>query len=332
MLDVKFYEVFDEEKVWLQRLLPINVKADFEKKTIQESSDRSIPAKLICIRTQSVIPLDWLKHIDGVLSRSQGYDHLIPLVQESAHKIKCGYLGSYCAKAVAEHAVVCMQMLLRKMKLQIKNFQTFDREGITGIQLADKKVLVVGVGNIGREIVRIVRNLGMNVKGVDVVQRMTSLKYESLSKGIRWADVIFCALPLTDQTKGLLNYQRLQSVGKGKYLINISRGEITPTYDLRNMLDDGILDGLSLDVYEQESEIAEYLRNPRQRKVKERIKIILELMNRDNVIFTPHNAFNTKEALQDKCHSTIEEMCRFIKVKKFRYPVRLFDPQLRSKY
>lgn len=322
MLDVKFYEVFEEEKALLQKLLPLHIKARFEQKTIQESSDKTPPAKLICIRTQSIIPPDWLKHINGVLSRSQGHDHLIPLVKASLSKVKGGYLGCYCAKAVAEHAVLSMQMLFRKMKIQIKNFDSFYREGLTGIQSKGKKALVIGVGNIGEEIVRDVKRLGMEVKGVDIVRRAKSLKYTFLSKGIQWADVIFCALPLTDQTKGLLNYKIWKSAGEDKYLINISRGEITPTADLRKMLDEGILAGLSLDVYEHESEIAGYLRNRKHRKISQNIQPMLDLKNRDNVIFTPHNAFNTEEALREKCRLTVEEIVRFIKTDRFRRQVQ----------
>lgn len=321
MPDVKFYEVFGEEKKWFQRLLPSYIKSRFEQKTIQESSDRIPPAQLICIRTQSIIPPDWLPSINGVLSRSQGYDHLISVVKASSSKVKCGYLDCYCASAVAEHAVLSMQMLFRKMKRQIKNFDSFYREGITGIQPKGKKALVIGVGSIGKEIVREVKRLGMEVKGVDVIRQVRFLEYVSLSKGIQWADVIFCALPLTDQTKGLLNHKIWKSAGKDKYLINISRGEITPIADLRKLLDERMLAGLSLDVYERESEIAGYLRNPRQRKVHEHVRAMLDLKNRDNVIFTPHNAFNTEEALKEKCRLTVEAVVRFIKTNQFRQQV-----------
>jgi D-lactate dehydrogenase len=317
MFDVKFYEVFREEKELLKFFLPANISAAFESTTIQESGNKNPPAKLICTRTQSKLPQHWFSNIDGVLTRSQGYDHLMGV----PNIVKCGYLGCYCALAVAEHAVITMQMLVRKMKLQMRHFHSFHREEMTGKQIKGLRALVVGVGNIGSEIVHEAKKLGMEVKGVDSIKRMKNLKYISLNKGLSWANVIFCALPLTEQTRGLLNYGTLKKSGKEKYLINISRGEITPTVDLRKMLDQNILAGVSLDVYEQESHMAEILRRGMEIGKNSPIREILNLKDRDNVIFTPHNAFNTHEALNEKCRLTVEEVMRFLNKKQFRWKV-----------
>ncbi len=317
MVDVKFYEVFAEEKELLKQYLPLKISASFESQTIQESGNKNCPAKLICTRTQSVIPQNWLTNIDGVLTRSQGYDHLMSF----SNTVKCGYLGCYCAPAVAEHAVITMQMLVRKVKLQMRHFHSFHREEMTGRQLKGMRALVIGVGNIGSEIVADTKKIGMEVKGVDLIKKMRNLDYVSLNKGLAWAEVIFCALPLTEETRGLLNYETLKKSGKEKYLINISRGEITPTADLRKLLDQNILAGVSLDVYEQESHMAGILRRGIEIGKNSPIRDILNLKDRDNVIFTPHNAFNTHEALKEKCRLTAEEVKRFLSKKQFRWKV-----------
>lgn len=318
MLDIKFYEVFEEEKARLKKFLPRRIKSAFTHHTIQESGDKFPPAKLICIRTQSQIPSKWLSKIDGILSRSQGYDHLTAAAEQ--HRISCGHLGCYCAKAVADHAVLTMHMLLRKMKQQMWQFHSFNREDLTGAEVSGKKISVIGVGNIGKEIVKSVKRLNVKAKGVDIVKRMKTLDYVSLQQGLRWADVIFCTLPLTEKTRGLLNYKMIKRSGRGKYLINVSRGEITPSADLIRMLNEKSLSGLSLDAYEHEAEIAEYLRHPKK-KVSKNVRDILDLKDRDNVIFTPHNAFNTQEALEEKCRLTACEAVKFLKHGRFTWKV-----------
>lgn len=83
---VIFYEIFKEEEEMLKQSLPANVKAAFTSQTIQESQDKTPPAKLISVRTQSQIPLEWADQIEGILTRSQGYDHLLEYLKHCGKK------------------------------------------------------------------------------------------------------------------------------------------------------------------------------------------------------------------------------------------------------
>ena len=314
--EVVFYEVFDEEQTALKKFLHKMLKAKFFKQTIQESKFAPPLAPVISIRTQSRIPSGWLGNIKAVLTRSQGYDHL----QSIKDQVACGYLANYSARAVAEHAIMTMMVLQRRLKRQIIHFKKFNRDSLTGSECKDKNALILGVGAIGSEIVRLARALKMNVHGVDLVQKDKKLKYVSLKEGVMWADVIFCALPLTTKTNRLLNYTLLKRVNHGTILINISRGEISPLPDVKRLLDQDILGGLSLDVYPQESFLAAYLRGAKT-KISADIKIVLNLKDRDNVLFTPHNAFNTQEALKQKAFLSVEAVKQFLKNKKFPHIV-----------
>jgi D-lactate dehydrogenase len=155
----------------------------------------------------------------------------------------------------------------------------------------------------------------MNIKGFDPVKRSKTIKYISLEKGLAWADIIFCAADLNESSRGMLNYDTLSYAKKGAILANVSRGEITPLKDLKRLLAQKILGGIGLDVFPSEGKIADYLRG--SGKSDENTKIILELKNNDNVIFTPHNAFNTKEALERKSKQTIEALNYYLKHKRF---------------
>jgi len=315
-MDIMFYEVFVEEEVALKRHLPKDLDAGFTSKTVQAENHEAPPAPFISIRTQSNIPQAWAENLSGILTRSTGYDHLSAYRQQSGKDIACGYLPTYCSRSVGEHVLLLILALLKGLRKQLRQFEAFNRDGLTGGECLGRNLLVVGVGNIGEQVVRLAKGVGMQVKGIDLVKRMESLDYVSLEEGIRFADVIVCALPLTAQTQGMLGYESLKHARKGSLLVNVSRGEVTPAKDLKRLLDEGILGGLGLDVYEDENILAEHLRasntgrNPNN-------EAILSMKDHDNVLFTPHNAFNTHEALDRKAQQSSEAVVRFLKDRSF---------------
>ncbi len=320
MLDVYFYEAFEEEEQALKSYLPDTVSAGFSWKTIQEKGDNDPPAKVISIRTQSQIPIKWASQLSGILSRSTGYDHLVKYLKQIDRKIALSYLPLYCSRAVAEHAMLLWMSLLRKLPRQIKQFQTFDRDGLTGIECQEKKLLIVGVGNIGSEIAKIGQGLAMEVMGVDLVEKFSFVNYYSIHEVLPKADIIVCAMNLTDQNVNYFNYDFLRKTKTGVIFINIARGEMSPAQDLQKLLDEGHLGGLGMDVYSEESELGVALRSTSASQSKE-IQPIVELSKRENVIFTPHNAFNTAEAVARKAEQSIEQICTFLNTNRFIWPL-----------
>ncbi|MFH1858380.1 MAG: NAD(P)-dependent oxidoreductase [Candidatus Omnitrophota bacterium] len=314
------YEVFAEEEAALKRYLPKEIQAGFSAKTVQLETLPQPPARLISIRTQSLIPSGWYGGLSGILTRSSGYDHLSPVWKGSQGKIACGYLPSYCAHAVAEHALLVLLALSRKLKKQSAQFTAFSRDGITGAECLGRKLLVVGVGRIGKEMAALARGIGMEVKGVDLVTKVPDLEYVSLEEGIRDSDAMVCALPLTRLTRGLLDYSRLKTARAGLLFVNISRGEISPIRDLKRLLEEEILGGIGLDVYEEENILGDSLRT-KKGSLTESGKMILSLQGDDRVIFTPHNAFNTRQALERKARQSCESVVAFLKNGSFPDPI-----------
>ena len=297
-MDVYFYEAFEEEVAALRRYLPAGISAGFSDRTIQETGDWEPDAPLISIRTQSVVPPAWAVKLRGIVSRTTGYDHLV------GQKIPCGYLPHYCSRAVAEQAILLVMALLRKLPAQIAQFPKFHRDGLTGRECAGKRLLVVGVGNIGAEVVKIAQALGMEARGVDLVQRHDSVSYMSIDDGLAWADIIVCAMNLTEANTGYFRYETLKRAKPGVVFVNIARGEQSPTNDLARLLDEGHLAGLALDVYENESTLAVAIRSG---------KAAFQLAGHPNVILTPHNAFNTSEAVDRKAAQTLQQIVHFQK-------------------
>ncbi len=321
-MDVFFYEAFEEESQALGRSLPSHVTAGFTWKTIQEQGDREPPASIISVRTQSIIPIAWATKVSGILSRSTGYDHIESYRRECGTDIPCGYLPLYCSRAVAEQAMLLWVSLLRKLPQQMDHFTRFHRDGLTGEECKDKTLLIVGVGNIGYEVVKIGDGLGMDVLGVDVVKRHSLVSYVLIEEGISRADVIVCAMNLTSENVGYFNYRLLKRAKQGVIFINVARGEISPSVDLLRLLDENHLGGVGLDVYNHESELAVSLRSG-DKSEEEEVRATLELTKHPNVVLTPHNAFNTWQAVERKIHHTIQQITHFFEHGTFLWPVPL---------
>ncbi len=309
-LDVFFYEIFEEEERELRRFLNPQLKAAFTWKAIQESDHEHPPAGVISVRTQSVIPAAWSSQLKAILSRSTGYNHLLDYRKNTLTNAKLGYLPLYCNRAVAEQALMLWMSLLRKLPQQIEQFQSFNRDGLSGYECAQKKLLVVGVGNVGYEVVRIGKGMDMQVKGVDIVRKFDDVDYVNIDDGISDADIIVCAMNLTPKNHAYFNYQLLKKARKGVIFVNVARGELSPTEDLLQLIDEGHLGGLALDVFEEESRLAVHLRSGEAAN-HSAVKAVLALTKKNNVILTPHNSFNTVESTRRKSEQSARQIHAF---------------------
>jgi D-lactate dehydrogenase len=316
ILDVFFYEAFREEEDELRSILGTSCSYEFSPLTIQELGTEDPPSKLISIRTQSKIPLEWSKRLDGVLSRSTGFDHLLEYRSKIGNPLPLGYLDEYASRAVAEHAILLAMALLRKLPQQMVQFKSFDRDALTGMECAGKNLLVVGVGRIGSEICRIGTALGFNVRGVDIVCNKPDVRYCSKDEGIAWGDVIICAMNLTEQNRGYFSYDFMRRAKRGAVLVNIARGEHTPLLDLTRILEENHLGGVGLDVYEDEGTLGDSLRGSKAED-SGMVRTVRRLATHANVILTPHNAFNTAEAVKRKSQMSVDQVKHFLRHKDF---------------
>jgi D-lactate dehydrogenase len=316
---VFFYETFEEERQAIQKYLPNHITAGFTDKTVHESSHSIPPSAIISVRTQSHIPASWAPNLTAILTRSAGYNHLIAYNKKISSKLKYGYLPLYCSRAVAEQAMMLWMALLRKLPVQTQQFHQFNRDGLTGYECAEKNLLVVGVGNIGYEIVKIGRGLAMQVNAVELVEKYKDVHYLSLEKGLANADIIVAAMNLTDENRGYFNMELFKKVKPGAVFINIARGELSPLADLKEALNKGLLSGVALDVFADEGVLGANLRGAENFHYQD-YEILQNLKKRSNVILTPHNAFNTAESVQRKSKQSIEQIDALISNGEFLWP------------
>ena len=320
MLDVFFYEAFEEEDADIRRMLPSTIAADYAALTIQESGHAATPARIISTRTQSIIPPGWAPALDAVLTRSTGYDHLVAYRAAVSAPPPMGYLPLYCQRAVAEQALLMWLALLRRLPQQVAQFHAFHRDGISGGECQGRTLVVVGVGNIGHEVCRIGAALGMRVLGVDIFPRHGDVEYLSIDDALPQADVVVCAMDLNKTTLGYFDMNRWRRVKPGCVFVNISRGELSPSTHLVAALKAGLLAGVGLDVFDHEAALAIALRS--QSPVDDaQVAATLELSRRPDAICTPHNAFNSIEAVQRKSDQSVEQIVAFLAHRQFIWPV-----------
>lgn len=188
--------------------------------------------------------------------------------------------------AVAELVIGLMLSLTRSIPMAdagIKNGKWLKKQ-LRGTELKGRYLGIVGVGKIGRRIGRIARGFGMNIIGYDIVPidaqfvREVGLVKTDLDTLLSSADFVTLHVPLTDDTKHVINEQRLNLMKKTAYIINTSRGAVIDEQALYKALKEGTIAGAALDVFELEPPIND------------------ELIKLPNVVCTPHIGAQTVEA------------------------------------
>jgi len=318
--DIWFYEAFEEEEQALKRYLPEEARAGFTWKTIQEAGHTQPPAPVICTRTQSIYPRQWATLLQAILSRSTGYDHLLRYREETGFSAPMGHLPLYCNRAVAEQALLLWLALMRRLPRQQAQFHRFERDGLTGREMGGKTVAVFGVGNIGYQVADIARSLGMTVRGVDIDPRHRDIDYVTPEQAAENADIIVAAMNLTRENAGYFNRDFWERCKPGALFVNISRGELSPITILEEALEKGRLAGLALDVFNHEKQLAACLRDGAEMEDEE-VQALMRLAEKDTVILTPHNAFNTEESVARKSEQTVRQWQYFKEHGRFLWPV-----------
>jgi len=271
--------------------------------------------------------LDLFPKLKLIATRSTGFDH-IDLEECKRRKIIVCNVPTYGENTVAEHTFALILALSRKIPESVNKVKlgNWDLRGLRGFDLKDKTIGIIGLGNIGRHVARIANGFEMNIIAFDLKKdkkfaKQYGVTYSSYENILKNADIITFHIPLNPHTKHLLNRKNIKLMKKGSYVINTSRGGVIETSAILYGLKNKILAGVGLDVLENESFIAEesVLLSKRWLKSQEKdMKLILEeniLKEQPNVIITPHNAFNSKEAIMRILDATLENILCFTKKK-----------------
>jgi len=322
-MKIAFYEVEDWEKPYIKEKLKGHNLLFFSD--ILEDKNTVWDSDIISVFIYSEINkkiLSKFKKLKAVVTRSTGYDH-IDIKSCKEKKILVSNVPSYGENTVAEHTFALILDLSRKIHQSHERTVrgNFSIEGLRGFDLKGKTLGIVGMGHIGQHVAKIAKGFEMNVlvnnlKKDNKLVKKFGFKYVNMNILLKNSDIITLHCPYNKQTHHLINKNNIELMKKGAYLINTARGGIIDTTVLVKALTEKRLGGVGLDVLEEESLIKEERELLSKHFPKEHLQNLIEnhiLLTFDNVIITPHNAFNSQEALQRILDTTIENIKCLIK-------------------
>ena len=294
--------------------------------------------EIISIFVNSKIDLETIQYFPNlrfIAARSTGVDH-IDIEACKKRGIKLANVPVYGDNTVAEHTFALILNLSRKIYQsynQIKTTGSFGLDGLQGFDLKNRTLGVIGTGHIGRHVIRIAKGFQMKVLAFDIcpdksfAQKFSFQYTKNLEELLANSDIITLHIPLNPHTYHLINKNNIYKIKKGAYIINTSRGGIIATEALVRALKQGHLAGAGLDVLEGEKTIKEEIEIFTSEKYEiydlvegykskeQDLKVLIQnrlLLNMKNVVVTPHNAFNSKEALERIWQTTAENIQSFL--------------------
>jgi len=325
-MQIAFFEIADWEREFILKKssLPKGNKIQFYHEELSNghlSEIKSFDVLSVFIYSRvTAAYLSKLPKIRFIATRSTGFDHL-DLAACRKKKIAVSNVPSYGENTVAEHTFALILSLSRNIhKAYVRTMRTdFSLQGLRGFDLKGKTLGVVGAGNIGLHVIRMAKGFSMNVLAFDVnrnrfLEEVLGFRYVSLDELMAQSDIISLHAPHTPKTHHMINRSNIRKIKNGALLINTARGGLIDTHALVEALDKGILGGAGLDALEGEELIKEEKQILSQQYPQEKLETLLKnhiLINRDNVVITPHIAFNSQEALQRIIETTVENIQGF---------------------
>lgn len=240
--------------------------------------------------------------VDYISTRSIGLNH-IDLDAAGALGITVENVG-YAPDGVADYTLMLILMAIRNAKETVSaaSNRDFRLRSARGKELRDMTVGVVGVGNIGKAVIRRLHGFGCRVLASDNNwPGAAGVQCVSLDELLLESDVVTLHLPLYSETHHLIGRKEIETMKAGAYLVNTGRGSLVDTDALLVALQNGTLGGAALDVLEGEEGLFYF--DCTNRPVDHRL--LLALQRLPNVIVTPHTAYYTGRALYDTVEQTL---------------------------
>lgn len=323
MTRITFFEVQEWEKDVLQLAFP-DAQFTQSKLTSENVAQYSLSEIISCFIYSTIDRqvIERFTNLKLIATRSTGFDH-IDVAACTERGVVLSNVPEYGSATVAEHTVALILSLTRKIYQSVNQAKTlnFEHDQIRGVDLEGKTIGIIGLGKIGQHVLQIARGFGMeaivyNRTRDDALQQKLGFQYADLQTLLQKSDVVTLHLPFNAETKHVINKQNITMFKKGSYLINTARGGLIETEAIVMGLEAGILEGVALDVLEEEKELGEeaiILTSEYRSKVNmQNLVYDHMLMNHPKVLITPHNAFNSREALARITHTTIETIKAFL--------------------
>jgi D-lactate dehydrogenase len=324
MAKIVFFEVEDWEKKYIEVALsgeqPVLTAEKLEESTVSQYADVEIISIFIYSSITKAL-LEKLPNLKFIATRSMGFDHIDTATCKEKGIIVAN-VPTYGAHTVAEHTFALMLAVSRKIIPSVERAKRgdFSSVGLTGFDLFGKTLGVIGTGHIGKNVSELGLSFGMKVIAychhTDADLTAKGVNYVTLDELLAASDVITLHLPHNSETEHIINMGNVDKIKKGAILINTARGALVETQAILTGLEKGILSGVGLDVLEEENalkEEREFLASEHIAKGDIQTELLDHiLLNRNDVVITPHNAFNSIEALQEILETSLGNVKSFL--------------------
>ena len=210
--------------------------------------------------------------------------------------------------AVAEHVIYMMLSISKSINQYDKEVRSgnFKKNAskIVTLELFNKEILILGFGRIGKSLIKRCLGFDMKVKifdpfvSEDIIKKFGGSKVENLDDGLKSCDYLSLHVPLTEKTKNMLDYSKLKTMKNTAIIINTSRGGIINEADLDKAINEKIIFGAGLDVFEKEPVDK---KNP--------------LLKNNKVLLSPHSATFTNECKSRMSLETTKNIIDFFENK-----------------
>jgi D-lactate dehydrogenase len=325
VIDMKmvFYEVETWQEEYLQKTLEGHELYFYEYclsspdvVEVDEVGDAEVLSTMGRGHHPNKAALDRFPNLKFIALRCTGYDH-VDLNECKRRNIPVSNVPAYGDNTVAEQGFCLLLALMRRFPQYNSMVATEDFSvGPIGFDLKGKTLGVVGAGRIGLYAIKIGRGFGMDVLAYDIIfndfaSETLGYEYVSLEELLKNSDVISLHAPYNKYTHHMINKDNIKLIKPGAVLVNTARGAIVELGALKQALEEGILSGAALDVIEGEELLLKdrIQLSPEENKIVEHI---FSIIKRDNVVFTPHIAYYTREAAERILDTSIANIKAFL--------------------
>jgi D-lactate dehydrogenase len=289
----------------------------FEPKLTSETTALASGFPVVCAFINDQLDGDTIRAIANggtklIALRSAGFNN-VDIKAATELGITVVRVPAYSPYAVAEHAAGLILTLNRQYHRAYNRVResNFSLNGLLGFDLHGSTVGIIGTGKIGMCFAQIMKGFGCNLLAYDIYQNPScvelGVKYVELSQLLAESDIVSLHCPLTPESHHLINATTLEQFKSGAMLINTSRGGLVDTKAVINALKSKKLGHVGLDVYELEGDL--FFEDLSDEVIQD--DIFERLLTFPNVVITAHQAFFTRNALQNIAQTTISNITEF---------------------
>ena len=319
-MKIAFFDTHSyDKKSFVEANKAFNYEIDFRDYKLNENTALTAQGyDVVCVFVNDVVNAEVIKTLAEcgvklIALRCAGFNN-VDLKAAASTGIKVVRVPAYSPYAVAEHGVALLMSLTRHIPQAYLRTKTanFNIEGLTGRDLYGLTAGILGTGKIGRIMADILMGFGMKIIAYDPFPneqwaKEKNIEYVGLDEIFQRSDVLSLHCPLTEETKHVVNHDRMKMMKHDAVIINTGRGALIDSKALVHALKHGHIGGIGMDVYEEESK---YFFSDWSTDIMTD-DTLARLLTFPNVIITGHQAFLTTNALKNLAETTLENVKAF---------------------